>query len=124
MQLSLDHLHIQSSDPDATTAFLSKMFDATTEWVVDFGAVVVTRMHLVGSHINIFHRAPTVDGPVPEAATIHHFAIATDDFAAAVAQLRERGANIVDGPRKMKNMDVVFISGPDNLLIEILHGAP
>ena len=42
----------------------------------------------------------------------------------AVAQLRERGANIVDGPRKMQNMDVVFVSGPDNLLIEVLHGTP
>lgn len=124
MKLSLDHIHIQSSDPDATKAFLAKTFDATDEWVVDFGAVVITRMHLAGSHINIFHRAPTTDGPNPNDAAIHHFAMATDDFEGTVAQLRERGANIVDGPRKMKNMDVVFVSGPDNLLIEVLHGTP
>ena len=67
-------------------------------------------------------------------ASIQHYAglrgiagslgVNPDDFEAAVAQLRERGANIVDGPRKMKNMDVVFVSGPDNLLIEVLHGTP
>ena len=62
MKLSLDHIHIQSSDPDATKAFLAKMFDATDEWVIDFGAAVITRMHLAGNHINIFHRAPTTEG--------------------------------------------------------------
>ena len=69
MKLSLDHIHIQSSDPDATKAFLAKMFDATDEWVIDFGAVVITRMHLAGSHINIFHRAPTTAGPMVRLGT-------------------------------------------------------
>ena len=122
MTLSFDHVHLQSSDPEATIAFFKQMFDATVEWQHVFNGTELTRLKVRDTHVNLFTRAPKVADPDPDDAVIHHFCFRTEDFDAAIADLRRRGANFVVEPSTAGNMRMAFISGPDNVRVEILYG--
>ena len=122
MTLSFDHVHLQSSDPEATIAFFKQMFDATVVWQHVFNGTELTRLKVCGTHVNLFTRAPKVANPDPDDATIHHFCFRTDEFDAAIAELRRRGANFAVEPASAGNMRMAFISGPDNVRVEILFG--
>ena len=120
--LSFDHVHLQSSQPEATIAFFETMFGAKVVWTHDFSITRMTRLAVLDLHINLFWRAPKVAAPDPDDATIHHFCLRTEEFDATIADLHSRGANFVGEPAEVGNMRVAFISGPDNLRIEILYG--
>ena len=123
MNLSFDHVHLQSSDPEATIGFFQTMFDGQVEWTIQFDGTDITRMKVLDTHVNIFSRAPKVSDPDPDDAAVHHFALRAGDFDAAIADLRKRGANFVVEPRQAgQSMRLAFISGPDNVRIEIIHG--
>ena len=71
--------------------------------------------------INITDRADTRVG-LSRYQGLDHFAFLTDDFEATMARLRENGVNIWQGPESpVPGVQVVFISGPDDVKIELLQ---
>ena len=66
MNLSFDHVHLQSSDPEATIGFFQTMFDGQVEWTIQFDGTDITRMKVLDTHVNIFSRAPKVSDPDPD----------------------------------------------------------
>lgn len=123
MSFTYDHVHLQTTDLDATVSWFERMFDARRLWSGEFRGTMITRLGFHGTFVNIFHRAPTMPKVTPEDAVIHHFALRPDNFDEAIADLERRGARfhiepVATGPY----LRLAFIEGPDSLRIEIIEG--
>ena len=98
MSYSYDHVHLQSTDLDATVSWFERMFDARKLWIGEFKGTKITHLGFHGTFVNVFHRPPTNPDVTPEDAVIHHFAMRPDDFDAAIADLKARGADFHTEP--------------------------
>ena len=94
-----DHLHLRSSDPDATARFFETMFDAElTRSVYPPGTLypgqVRITMWLGGQTVLIApphpHGATATARPFPHYG-LEHIGLTVDDVDAAVAELRAKG---------------------------------
>ena len=98
MRYSYDHVHLQTNDLDATVAWFERMFDARRLWIGEFKGTKITHLGFHGTFVNVFHRPPTNRDVTPEDAIIHHFAMRPDDYDAAIADLKRRGARFHTEP--------------------------
>ena len=101
-----DHLHLRSSDPDATARFFETMFDAElTRSVYPPGTLYPGQqritMRLGGQTVLIApphpHEATATSPPFPHYG-LEHIGLTVDDVDAAVEELRAKGAGIAIGP--------------------------
>ena len=123
MKYSYDHVHLQTNDLDATVSWFERMFDARRLWIGEFKGTKITHLGFHDTFVNVFHRAPTNPDTTPEDAVIHHFAMRPDDYDAAIADLKRRGARFHTEPAAVgPHLRVAFIEGPDNLRVEIIEG--
>lgn len=122
MSYAFDHVHLQTTDLDATVAWFERLFDARRLWTGEFNGVGITRLGFHGAHVNVYHRPPANPGVTPDDAVIHHFALRPGDFDAAIADLKRRGARFHTEPAATGPLRVAFVEGPDNLRIEIIEG--
>ena len=117
-----DHIHLLSRDPEATAAYYRKMFDAeATEGVTKDGKPRID-LDLNGLRIIIFKVAPAEDLPPGRYLGLDHFGLIVDDFDAAVAELKRRGAEFAVEPRTLgPGHSIAFLRAPENVRIEVLQ---
>src|SRR5580700_552118 len=125
-----DHVHLRSSDPEATARFFESMFNAeVTRGVYPPGTLYPgqQRISLVlgGQKILI---APThPDNPMTAAPDfpyygLEHIGLTVDDVDAAVEELRAKGADIAIGPlTRNPGLRLAFIRGPEGIMIELVQ---
>ena len=125
-----DHVHLRSSDPDATAAFFETMFGA--EMMRDvyppgtlYPGQQRIRMRVGGQSVLIapaHPHDPTAPAPRFPYYGVEHIGLTVDDVDAAVDELRAKGANIAIGPlTRSPGLRLAFIRGPDGIMVELVQ---
>jgi predicted enzyme related to lactoylglutathione lyase len=116
----LHHIHHETVDVDVTAAFYTDNFHGEITERFEKEGVQWARVKVGGTFIFITDRG-TFDIDLGSHRGIDHFCLHTDDFEGAMASLRANNVNIVAEPWSSKpGSHACFISGPDNMKIEIL----
>jgi catechol 2,3-dioxygenase-like lactoylglutathione lyase family enzyme len=120
-----DHIHLLSRDPEATAAYYVRMFDAAaTPGVTKDGR---PRIDLTLGALDIFIFKVQPDEAVPAGPSgrylgLDHFGLIVDDFDAAIAELKSRGAEFAVEPKTMgPGHKVAFLRAPEDVRIEVLQ---
>ena len=120
-EFQLHHIHHEAADVDAAVTFYEKNFQAVLEERTVRNGEQWARIRLGGTLLNISDRATTQVG-LERYQGIDHFAIHTSDFAGTIAALKANGVNFFTEPMSPRpGVDIAFISGPDNIKIELMH---
>ena len=120
-EFQLHHIHHEAADVDAAVAFYERNFDAVLEERTVRNGEQWARVNLGGTLLNISDRATTQVG-LERYRGIDHFALHTSDFAATVAALKANGVHFFTEPTSPRpGVEIAFISGPDNIKIELMH---
>lgn len=125
-----DHIHLRSSNPDATARFFETMFGAVvSRGVYPPGTLYPGQprlsFRLGGQKILIAPQHPH-DAMTPAPSFpyygIEHIGLTVGDLDAALADLRAKGAEIAIGPvTRDAGTYLAFIRGPDQVMVELVQ---
>ena len=122
-----EHIHLRSPDPEATAQFYERMFGAQ---IIRATVQGKPRIDVLLGGMNIFI-APVAPGdavaPPPHTPYqgLDHFGLVVPNLAAAVAELRAKGAEFTMQPRLNRpGVQIAFIRGPEGVSIELLQRDP
>ena len=115
MTMEIGHVHIKTKDPKATCQFYIDNFGATMKREVPGRGF---QLDLHGLQLNVTTIIPTQAHE--QRLGIEHIAVQTDDYAGAIAKLRQSGARILE---EMENngRHVCFIEAPDGAQMELIE---
>jgi lactoylglutathione lyase len=125
-----DHVHLRSSDSDATAAFFETMFGAEVMRDVYPPGTLYPgqpriRMRVGGQSVLIapaHPHDPTAPAPRFPYYGLEHIGLAVDNVDAAVDELRAKGADIAIGPlTRSPGLRLAFIRGPDGIMVELVQ---
>ncbi len=119
-QISWDHAHIRTIDPEATAQWFAEMLGAE---IVPTPARIDVR--LGGNSIFVTPVTPG-DGINPPPVTpyqgLDHFGLAVKGLDALVASLKAKGVHFAKDVYQVRpGLRVCFISGPQGISIELLE---
>ena len=117
---SMNHVHHEAVDVHAAADWYVELFDATADEPFENGGATWIRVHIGDLTVTITDRTTT--GPDLERILGYdHLGIDTDDFDTTLARIEALGVNIWAGPMDGGSFRIVFISGPDNVKIELME---
>ena len=120
-ELTLHHLHHEAADVDAAAQFYVDNFGGVVAERVEKQGVQWARVAVAGAMLNITDRADS-NVALGLYRGLDHFGIHTSDFDQTVATLRANGVNFFIDPLSPRpGARIAFVSGPDNIKIEILQ---
>jgi catechol 2,3-dioxygenase-like lactoylglutathione lyase family enzyme len=116
MSFKMNHIHLKTTDPEATAKF----------YVDSLGAMIVGkagdsgfRLDLHGLSINVTKHIESQTRD--QVYGIEHIAIDTDDLDNVVADLKANGARILEETQVGNGRRVCFFEGPDGVQLEVLE---
>jgi catechol 2,3-dioxygenase-like lactoylglutathione lyase family enzyme len=119
-QLTLHHIHHEAADVDLAAQFYVDNFDAEISQRFERDGVQWARVTLAGAMLNITDRANT-DVALSTYRGFDHIGIHTSDFDETIARLRANGVAFYIEPKSpTPGVQMTFVSGPDNVKIEVL----
>ncbi len=122
--LSFHHLHHEAADVDAAAAFYVDCLSGELTERFERDGVQWARVSVGGVMLNITDRADAALS-LGLYRGLDHVGIHTSDFEATTAHLRTKGVKFFIEPHSpTPGVQVAFISGPDNVKIEILQVDP
>ena len=125
-----DHVHLRSSDPDATGRFFETMFGAeVTRSTYPPGTLYPGQMRISmkvgGQKVLVAPKHPhdaTAAAPAFPYYGVEHIGLTVDDVDAACAELRAKGAEIAIGPlTRDPGTRLAFVRGPDGVMVELVQ---
>ncbi len=118
-----DHVHVISPDPLKTAEFYEKTFDARKVATSELGeGRILVDLDLSGAAIKVM--SPRTQPLIPSAPQtgLEHFALRTDNFEAAVEELKAKGVKFVQDVRiAQSGLKVAAFLAPENVLIELME---
>jgi catechol 2,3-dioxygenase-like lactoylglutathione lyase family enzyme len=129
-QYTYDHVHLRSSDPDATARFFETMFGLDVQRGIYPPGTLYPGQPRVsikvgGQYILVaptHPHDPTAPAPEFPYYGVEHIGFTVDDVDTACAELREKGADIAIGPlTRDPGTRLAFIRGPDGIMVEIVQ---
>jgi catechol 2,3-dioxygenase-like lactoylglutathione lyase family enzyme len=125
-----DHVHLRSTDPEATARFFETMFGAEAKRDIYppgtlYPGQARISLTLGGQRVLIAPKHPT--DPMTAAPSfpyygVEHIGLTVDDVDAACAELRQKGADIAIGPlTRNPGLRLAFVRGPDGVLVELVQ---
>lgn len=117
MRVSLDHVHLFSSDLAATMTFFTTMLGAAVIWDEEAAGVRCVRLSLGRGFIHLYDQPPRS----ARGGAIHHVGIETDDLDQLVAHMKARGVEFRNAIRDELRFRYAMVGGPDGLLIELFE---
>ena len=125
MHYSLDHIHIRCSDVDASIAYFKKMFDAKEVARGEAKGMPITILHMAGVRFSLSPKREEVNirvQPDEPGWGVYQIGLKADNLDAALAELKERGAEISAEPFTVREgLRVFFVRGPDGVEIEVME---
>ena len=125
MHYSLDHIHFRCSDLEASIAYYEKMFDAREVARGDAKGMPIVALEM-GEHRFCF--SPRREGvdidvrPGEPGWGLYQIGLKVDNLETAMAELKDRGAEISRGPVTVRDgLRVFFVEGPDGVEIEVME---
>ena len=116
MSITVNHVHIKTSDPKTTAQFYIDTLGAT---MIGEAGANGYRVNLHGLQLNITTLIPTQHRE--QRYGIEHLAVCTDDYAGTVARLRAGGAEVLEELTATGGRRVGFCQTPDGVQIEIIE---
>ena len=125
-----DHVHLRSPDPDATARFFETMFGAeVARSVYPPGTLYPGQqriaMRLGGQKVLIaptHPHEPVAAAPQFPYYGLEHIGLTVDNVDEAVAELRDKGAEIAVGPlTRSPGLRLAFIRGPEGIMVELVQ---
>ena len=120
-----DHIHLRTRDPKAMAAYFNQMFDATVLESVQSDGRPRVDVDLDGLMIFIAPVAADADiaaSPKDPYLGLDHFGLRVDSVDDTVAELKRRGAEIVDEPHTIRpGVRIAFVRAPEDVRIELLE---
>ncbi|HTW70604.1 MAG TPA: VOC family protein [Acetobacteraceae bacterium] len=125
-----DHVHLRSTDPDATGRFFETMFGAEVMRDVYppgtlYPGQMRVSMRLGGQKVLVapaHPHDPTGAAPQFPYYGVEHIGLTVDDVDAAVEELRAKGAEIAIGPlTRSAGLRLAFVRGPDGVMVELVQ---
>ncbi len=120
-----DHIHLRTRDPQAMADYFHRVFDANILESVQSDGRPRTDLDLDGLLIFIAPVAADADiesSPRDPYLGLDHFGLRVANVDDTVAELKRRGAEIVDEPRTIRpGVRIAFVRAPDNVRIELLE---
>jgi catechol 2,3-dioxygenase-like lactoylglutathione lyase family enzyme len=100
-----DHIHLRTTNPQATIEYYQKMFDATPVAYVQSNGQPRVDLDLNG--LTIFIAAVPADATLPTAPSepyigLDHLGLRVEDVDAATAELKRRGAQVLVEPKTIR----------------------
>lgn len=123
LQVSLDHLHLRSPDPDAAARFYVESLGATPTDRIETPEMLRVIVALGGARLFI-ERVPADTRPGAEAPHLglEHIGLTVPDLDEAAATLRAKGVVFTMEPKSPRpGLRIAFIRGPDGVPIELLE---
>jgi len=126
-QMTWDHIHLRSPDPEATAQWFERMLGAQVIRTTQDGKPRID-LKLGGANIFIAQVAPG-DGVNAAPATpyqgLDHFGLAVKDIDAIAADLKAKGVEFTRGPVVPRpGLKIAFLRGPQGISIELLDRDP
>jgi catechol 2,3-dioxygenase-like lactoylglutathione lyase family enzyme len=120
-----DHIHLRTRDPQGMAEYFHRVFDAKViESVQSDGR---PRVDLDIDGLIVFIAPVAADAQITASPPdpylgLDHFGFRVDHVDETVAELKRRGADIVDEPRTIRpGVRIAFVRAPDNIRIELLQ---
>ena len=117
MRVSLDHIHIFSSNLPATIEFFTQMLGATVVWDDEAARARNVRLALGRAFIHVYDQPSKNERGGP----VHHLGVETDDLDGLVVRMKANGFQFRNAIRDESRFRYVMVAGPDNLLIELFQ---
>ncbi|MEZ4501817.1 MAG: VOC family protein [Dehalococcoidia bacterium] len=127
MPYVVNHIHLKSSDPEATARWFSEAFNVTIEGDTQrpVGDRFIRTMTEGGLAISISsEKAGETLGPSDDEVHygLEHFGFDSEDVDADVARLVSMGAVLKDGPTETATGGkIAFVSAPGGIRIELIQ---
>jgi catechol 2,3-dioxygenase-like lactoylglutathione lyase family enzyme len=118
-----DHIHLRSTDPEATAAWFERMLGAEVLRSMSHGA---PRIDLKLGGANVFiAKVASGDGVNPAPTTpyrgLDHFGLTVSGIDAIAAELKAKGVEFTKEPTTIRpGVRICFIRGPEGVSIELL----
>jgi lactoylglutathione lyase len=130
LEFHFDHVHLRSTDPDATAKFFETMFNAHAKRdVYPPGTLYPGQQRIAlllgGQKILIAPTHPT-DAMTPAPAFpyygVEHIGLTVDNVDEACEELRRKGADIAIGPlTRSAGLRLAFVRGPEGIMVELVQ---
>jgi len=122
---TIDHVHLVSADATKAAKWYETVFGAKIIPVPKFPDGR-DRAEVSLGGVRLLIRSPRGDSQAAEDVPtkrrgLEHFGIRVDNMEAAVAHLKAKGVNLIEGPKvsQPSGYIVAFVVAPDNVLIEL-----
>jgi lactoylglutathione lyase len=129
-EYQFDHVHLRSTNPEATAKFFETMFGAEAKRDIYppgtlYPGQVRISLKVGGQRVLIAPQHPTdrmtAAPPFPYYG-VEHIGLTVDDVDAACSELREKGADIAIGPlTRSAGLRLAFVRGPDGVMVELVQ---
>ena len=120
-----DHIHLRTRDPKGMADYFHKMFDATIIESVQSDGTPRVDLDIDGLMVFIAPVAADANiaaSPRDPHLGLDHFGFRVDSVDETVAELKRRGADIIDEPRTIRpGVRIAFVRAPDDVRIELLE---
>ena len=130
MPYSINHVHIRSSDPQASASWYEKHFDAKKLWEREVMPGTVTISMEVGGPVRLnISSKPEGSSDARSAAELNrlgleHFGFDVSDLESELDRLESAGVRIVLPLTQVPTGSrLAYIEGPDDVLIELVQHA-
>lgn len=117
---SLHHVHHEAEDVPTAVKFYESVFDAISEEPFIKDGAPWVFVHIGDVQITVTGRDAS-DSELCRYKGLDHIGLATDDFDASMARVKELGVSVWFGPKGTAPTRIVFIDGPDNVKIELVE---
>lgn len=120
-----DHIHLRTRDPKGMAEYFHKVFDARIIESVQSDGRPRVDLDIDGLIVFIAPVAEDADvpaGPKEPYLGLDHFGFRVENIDETVAELKRRGADIVDEPRTIRpGVRIAFVRAPEDVRIELLE---
>ena len=118
--ITLDHVHIFSSDMEKTLHFYQIMFDAKIVYDATLMGQRNVRIDIGGQAMHIYDQKPRS----ADRGLVHHLGIRTDDLEGLIAYMQENGVVFRKGVTEDVAFRYVMCEAPDGVLLELYEVKP
>ncbi len=123
-EVTFEHIHLRSPDPEATASFYAEMFGAEVIRSAPSGQPRID-LDLGGQAIFIAKVAPGDDTAPPPSSPyqgLDHIGLRVKDLSHTVQELKAKGADFTMEPTTIRpGVHIAFLRGPENVSIELLQ---
>ena len=118
---TLDHVHLNGPDPEATAAFYERVFGLRRIRKFEANNLTFVQLDLSGVRLTITSRVPRASG---RGNATDHFAVNVPNLQEAYDDLRAKGVEFLTEPDKIETpsgtLDYLFIKAPDDVVVEVV----